>query len=136
MGERCLQFLDELTDRALAGLLKVTLLCSVLLCTETARVYQAAAGGSRRSDRDLPVLSAGTGEDGSGIRLVIDDTGIDFPVMQGSDNTEYLTKDPDGNYSVCGSVFLDCRNSADLSDPYNLVYGHHMRGQYMFGALD
>ena len=68
--------------------------------------------------------------------LTIDDTSIDDPVVQGIDNNEYLNKDPFGNYSLAGSIFLDARNAADFSDPYSLVYGHHMEHGAMFGALD
>ena len=68
--------------------------------------------------------------------LTIDDTNIDYPVMQGVDNNEYLNKDPYGNYSLSGSIFLDSRNASDFSDPYSLIYGHHMEHGVMFGALD
>ncbi|MBO4289772.1 MAG: class B sortase [Lachnospiraceae bacterium] len=68
--------------------------------------------------------------------LTIDGTGIDYPVMQGRDNVEYLNKDPYGEYSLAGSVFLDSRNAPDFSDPYLLIYGHHMEAGAMFGALD
>ena len=68
--------------------------------------------------------------------LRIEDTEIDFPVMQGEDNAEYLNKDPYGQYSLSGSIFLDARNAPDFSDPYNLIYGHHMEKGAMFGALD
>lgn len=67
--------------------------------------------------------------------LTVDDTSIDEPVMQGADNTEYLKKDCYGKYSVSGSLFLDSRNSADYTDPYSVIYGHHMRGGAMFGNL-
>ena len=68
--------------------------------------------------------------------LTIGGAGIDLPIMQGDDNSEYLNKDPYGNYSLGGSAFLDCRNASDFSDPYSLVYGHHMDQGAMFGALD
>lgn len=68
--------------------------------------------------------------------LTIDGTNIDYPVMQGETNTEYLNKDPFGDYSLSGSIFLDCRNAPDFTDGYSLVYGHHMSGGLMFGALD
>lgn len=68
--------------------------------------------------------------------LTIDDTSIDYPVMQGEDNNEYLNKDPYGDYSLSGSIFLDSRNTRDFSDDYSLVYGHHMDRGMMFGALD
>ena len=67
--------------------------------------------------------------------LTVDDTMIDYPVMQGETNEEYLNKDPYGNYSMSGSIFLDSRNTADFTDAYSLIYGHHMEGDYMFGSL-
>lgn len=66
--------------------------------------------------------------------LTIDDTEVDYPVMQGKDNYEYLNKDIYGNYSLSGSLFLDYRISLD--DPYLLIYGHHMNANKMFGTLD
>lgn len=68
--------------------------------------------------------------------ITIDGSDVDYPIMQGKDNIEYLNKDPYGAYSLAGSIFLDSRNSSDFSDPYSVVYGHHMSGGYMFGALD
>lgn len=67
--------------------------------------------------------------------LTIEDTRIDYPVMQGEDNSEYLNKDPYGNYSLAGSIFLDSRNASDFTDAYSLIYGHHMEGDAMFGGL-
>lgn len=61
---------------------------------------------------------------------------IDYPVMQGDNNTEYLNLNPYGEYSLSGSIFLDSRNAADFSDDYSLIYGHHMEGGTMFGKLD
>lgn len=68
--------------------------------------------------------------------LTIDNTKIDYPVMQGKTNEEYLNKDPYGQYSLSGSIFLDSRNDRSFSDDYSLVYGHHMEYGVMFGALD
>ena len=68
--------------------------------------------------------------------LTVDNTNIDYPVMQGKDNNEYLNKDPFGDYSLSGSIFLDSRNNPDFDDYYSLVYGHHMEQGMMFGALD
>ena len=68
--------------------------------------------------------------------ITIDDTEIDYPIMQAADNTKYLNADPFGRYSLAGSIFLDSRNTSDFSDQYSLVYGHHMEYGRMFGALD
>ena len=67
--------------------------------------------------------------------LTVEDTKIDYPVMQGENNEEYLNKDPYGDYALSGSIFLDFRNQADFTDPYSLIYGHHMEGDYMLGSL-
>ena len=68
--------------------------------------------------------------------LTVDDTRIDYPVMQGENNTEYLNKAPNGEFSLSGSIFLDSRNDKTFSDPYSLIYGHHMEYGAMFGSLD
>ena len=68
--------------------------------------------------------------------ITIDDTNIDYPVMQGDTNSKYLNIDPYGEYSLSGSIFLDSRNSSDFTDDYSILYGHHMEYGKMFGALD
>lgn len=68
--------------------------------------------------------------------LTIDGTNIDYPLMQGEDNYVFLNRDPYGNFSLSGSIFLDSRNNPDFSDDYSLIYGHHIELGRMFGALD
>ena len=68
--------------------------------------------------------------------LTVDNTNIDYPVMQGKTNSEYLNKDPYGDYSLSGSIFLDSRCDGKFTDAYSLLYGHHMDYGSMFGALD
>jgi sortase B len=67
--------------------------------------------------------------------LTVDGTNIDYPVVQGESNVEYVNKDVYGVFSLSGSVFLDYRNASDFSDYYSLLYGHHMAGNVMFGEL-
>ena len=68
--------------------------------------------------------------------ITIDGTNVDYPVMQGATNTDYLNINPYGEYSLSGSIFLDSRNSGDFTDEYSILYGHHMEYGKMFGALD
>lgn len=67
--------------------------------------------------------------------ITIEDTHIDSPVVQGKDNVTYVNTDVYGEFSLSGSIFLDSRNAGDFSDPYSLLYGHHMDGEVMFGEL-
>lgn len=68
--------------------------------------------------------------------LTLDNTEIDYPVVRGTDNLHYVNTDVFGDYALSGSIFLDCRNSRDFSDPYSVLYGHHMANHLMFGDLD
>lgn len=68
--------------------------------------------------------------------ITVDGTNIDYPVMQGETNSDYLNLNPYGEYSLSGSIFLDSRNSSDFTDDYSILYGHHMEYGKMFGALD
>ncbi len=68
--------------------------------------------------------------------ITLDNTNIDYPIMQGLNNTKYLNTDPYGQYSLSGSIYLDCRNNNEFKDKYNILYGHHMEYGKMFGALD
>ena len=67
--------------------------------------------------------------------ITIDDTNIDYPIVIGKNNSEYLNKDVYKNYSLAGSIYLDYRNSRDFSDIYSIIFGHHMDGGAMFGDI-
>lgn len=66
----------------------------------------------------------------------LDNTQIDYPVLQGSTNLTYINKDVYGDFSLAGSIYLDSRNDRNFSDAYSLLYGHHMENSGMFGDLD
>ena len=68
--------------------------------------------------------------------LKIDDTNIDYPVVQTSDNEYYLDHNLNQEYDKNGSIFMD--KDCDVRKPsMNLIlYGHHMRSGQMFGKLD
>lgn len=66
----------------------------------------------------------------------IDDTNIDYPVMQTSDNEYYLEHNLNQEYDKNGSIFMD--KDCDVLKPSTnfIIYGHHMRSGQMFGNLD
>lgn len=132
--------LNGLIDTGLVILFVVFLLIGAYIMTDTLYIY---SGASQRGA--LVYKPAEKGENAEKLKelsrdcvgwITVDQTNIDYPLMQGRTNAEYLNTDPFGEYSLSGSIFLDCRNKGDLSDRYSLVYGHHMEGGAMFGALD
>jgi len=67
--------------------------------------------------------------------IVVPDTGISYPMVQGSDNNRYLHHTFLGVRNNSGAIFLDFRNAADFSDPHTIIYGHNMRDGSMFAPL-
>ena len=67
--------------------------------------------------------------------ITVDDTHIDYPVLQNEYDMYYVNHDVYGDFSISGSIFLSCQNSFDFSDSYNVVYGHHMDNGAMFGDV-
>lgn len=68
--------------------------------------------------------------------VTLDNTGIDYPVLQGETNLTYINTDVYGNFALAGSIYLDTRNDRGFADAYSLLYGHHMDQSRMFGDLD
>lgn len=67
--------------------------------------------------------------------IYIEDTAINYPVVQGSDNSYYLKHLIDGKWNSSGCIFLDYRVNADISDRHSIIYGHHMKDGTMFSGL-
>lgn len=67
--------------------------------------------------------------------LSIDDTGINYPVVQGEDDRYYLNHLFTGEKNRAGCLFLDSENAADFSDGNSVVYGHYLKDGTMFSSL-
>ena len=68
--------------------------------------------------------------------LEIPDTKISYPVLQGDDNSYYMTHDYKKEYSMDGSLFLDKDYDWEKPSSNLLIYGHNNRGSdAMFVSL-
>lgn len=65
----------------------------------------------------------------------VNDTSINYPMVQTQDNSKYVNTDAEGNYSLSGAIFLNCLNAPDFTDFNSVVYGHHMAKNKMFGDI-
>lgn len=61
--------------------------------------------------------------------------GIDYPVVQGKDNSYYLTHTFSGEEHISGCIFMDCINQPDFTDDNTILYGHNMKDGSMFGSI-
>ena len=133
----------------------LTLMVSfVLICTgayacyalwDNHQVYQAAE--DVRADM-LRLKPSAEGEGGPSFEellkinpdvcawITMDNTRIDYPVLQGEDNMAYINTDVYGDFALAGSIFLDSRCDREFDQAYSLLYGHHMENGSMFGDLD
>ena len=62
-------------------------------------------------------------------------TPIDYPVVQGEDNWEYINKSAEGTYSLTGAIFADASCDPDFQDFNTILYGHNMVPNVMFGSI-
>ena len=60
---------------------------------------------------------------------------IDYPIVQGRDNSKYLYTRFDGAYSDFGTLFVDAVAEAPFEQFNTIIYGHHMQDGSMFGSL-
>ncbi len=122
---------------------------SVYALWDNQQVYEAASDVQADMLNLKPVLVADEGEEVSASFeellainedvcgwITMDNTNIDFPILQGETNMTYINTDVYGNFALAGSIFLDSRNDRNFHDPYSVLYGHHMANSNMFGDLD
>lgn len=68
--------------------------------------------------------------------IEIDGIGVDYPIMQGTDNSFYLYHLADGQPNECGAIMMDASCSGDFSDDATVIHGHHLQNGTMFGSLE
>ncbi len=68
--------------------------------------------------------------------LKIDDTNIDYPVMQTANNEYYLDHNFNQEYDKNGSIFMDASCDVVHRSTNLILYGHHMKSGKMFGNLN
>ncbi|MDL2234668.1 class B sortase [Christensenellaceae bacterium OttesenSCG-928-L17] len=66
--------------------------------------------------------------------LVSEGTAINYPVVQGADNSHYLKRLYDGTRKKAGCLFIDYENEP-FKDKNTIIYGHNMLDGSMFAEL-
>lgn len=67
--------------------------------------------------------------------LEIENTNINYPVLQGTDNSYYMTHNYKKENSKNGSIFLDANYNWNIPSNNLLIYGHNLGNGMMFQEL-
>ena len=67
--------------------------------------------------------------------LEIENTNINYPVLQGTDNSYYMTHNYKKEKSKNGSIFLDANYNWNIPSNNLLIYGHNLGNGMMFQEL-
>lgn len=67
--------------------------------------------------------------------LVVNNTSVNYPVVQSTNNDYYLKRDIYKSKSSAGWIFMDFRNDAVNLNDNTIIYGHNMKSGIMFGSL-
>ena len=65
----------------------------------------------------------------------VNNTNINYPVVQTKNNEDYLDKAFDGSKNKAGWIFADYRNNMKDFDQNTIIYGHSRLNSTMFGTL-
>lgn len=68
--------------------------------------------------------------------LYVNNTNINYPFVQGNDNSYYLNRAFDKSKSAAGWLFADYRSDLTNFKRNTVIYGHGRVDQVMFGSLD
>jgi sortase B len=137
---------DWVLNKVIGLLLIVALLYSSFGLWDTWQIYHSASLDSDLLKYKPTVTTDGDAQNPTLLDLqkinedvcgwiTVDGTKIDYPVLQGETNVDYLNQSVDHSFALSGSIFLDCRNDRNFTEFYSLIYGHHMSGNVMFGEI-
>lgn len=69
--------------------------------------------------------------------LIINNTNINYPVVQTTNNDYYLDHAYDKTENIAGWIYVDYRNNLDLMDKNTIIYGHSgLKSNVMFSSLN
>ncbi len=143
-GRRAIRLVDQLINTALFVVLVVMLVYGGYSLWDSKQVFASAdprqysefkPGGEEEGEDSLSFSELQRLNPDVFGWLTVYGTHIDYPIVQGEDNMEYVSTDAKGEYCMSGAIFLDYRAQKDFTDFNNIFYGHHMAENAMFGDI-
>ena len=141
IGERAIKIIDSILSNALLVIVVALTAFAFYALWDSNQVYSAADKSKYESYKPTDENEGKTFKELQAINpeviawLEVYGTNIDYPVTQGEDNMKYVNTNAECAYSLSGAIFLDADNSGDFSDFNNILHGHHMEKNKMFGEI-
>ena len=141
IGRRAIRLANGIINTAVLLTVMVLFAFGCYAIWDSNQVYHAAAAVQYAAYKplDAPGISSFQGLQAINPEvlgwLTVYGTHIDYPVAQSGDNLKYINTDATGKRSLSGALFLDAKNSRSFADFSNVIYGHHMDKQAMFGEI-
>lgn len=110
----------------------IVLISAAVMVYAAHRIYQMSEDAIIWPVVDFAALESINSDCVAWIR--IDGTEIDYPVVQGHDNSFYLKHLFDGEWNSTGCIFLDSRVEPDLSDQHSVLYALSMLAHIVVSA--
>lgn len=67
--------------------------------------------------------------------IMIPNTKVNYPLVQGQDNDYYLTHNFKKDYNAGGGIFISYDNPDPFNEKNTIIHGHYMKDKSMFGSL-
>ena len=134
------KIIDHMVNLTALLLVLMTMFLSCYMLWDSNQVYQAADAKNyeayiptEKHTKSFEELQKINPDIIGWIRM--NETNINYPLLQAEDDDTYMNTDAEGRYSLSGAIFLHCANKPDFSDFNNIIYGHHMEKHMMFGDV-
>ena len=67
--------------------------------------------------------------------IYIPNTNVNYPILQGKTNDQYIYRLMTGEYNSSGSIFMEAGIGWDFSEQNTPIYGHNMKNGTMFADI-
>ncbi len=139
-GKYSIRLLNKLIDIAFACFLFILFIVGSFALWDTQLLYQKAESSQFEVYRPNPYKEQPFAE----LQRINEDifawihlygTSVDYPVLYAHHASEYINKDPFGNYTSTGSLFVNAPAHMRFQDFNTIIHGHNMEHRAMFGQL-
>ena len=95
--------------------------------TQSSSVASTANAGESKVKNPIDFKSLQSKNDEIYAWIKIDDTQVDYPIVQNSEDDSFYLKHKaeDKSWSASGAIYTELANNTNFNDPVTVIYGHN-----------